>query len=656
MALNTEIDSLDAGAPELRLEGEQQAGGPYNTGSDVKNALAVWNNMGPQDRAEFDGFLDFFRTGAWRDQIQGMRQMQQQRSTAAQGGRMGYATGYAVAAPGQGGTGDPADLLAYFEEKYRGPATERLTNVAPMEEKNLAAGALEAYQSGQDIIAAPEASSLSAVSTPEVTQAAPQYDQGTTEFLQRNPIPTSEPDWYPNTGMAQLGEDWNTLSDADKANLMREEGDMAGANFVYPEGPVPPAGMMPPVGPVPLTDPSMMAGQFDPSMITTPRDNQYNVAQWNKEEMLRKGVDPRMFASYGGTARPTYTQSRKQRINAAGGGIMGSNAGSMLVAPTADGSRPGYGIWDKITKPFKKVATKIKEDIIPNEIKAIAASPIGKAALLTAGSMMIPGIGGAIQSGVGALGKGIMGIPVGSTTLGQLPVLKQLGQVGTSALTGLGNIRTGATNLINRIPGIDIPGGTEYSTTRPSGMDVGYGITGKQGVWSGTDDIFSQVPMTDSEAAAAMKRLAGLDKQNWFNQYITDPIKKAVTGGTDQDVNWQTPLAIGTAMGAAQAAMPKDVIPVDKTGYPGGIGAIQRTARITPEALAAAKGLHFVPQDAARLRSPAEEQAILGAAEGGRIGYGNGGIYEKALTDAWKTYKEQGGTLSLEKFAEQYMK
>ena len=111
---------------------------------------------------------------------------------------------------------------------------------------------------------------------------------------------------------------------------------------------------MPPVGPVPLTDPSMMAGQFDPSMITTPRDNQYNVAQWNKEEMLRKGVDPRMFASYGGTARPTYTQSRKQRINAAGGGIMGSNAGSMLVAPTADGSRPGYGIWDKITKPFKK--------------------------------------------------------------------------------------------------------------------------------------------------------------------------------------------------------------------------------------------------------------------------------------------------------------
>ena len=32
-------------------------------------------------------------------------------------------------------------------------------------------------------------------------------------------------------------------------------------------------------------------------------------------------------------------QARQMRK---GGGIMGSNAGSMLVAPTADGSRPGY--------------------------------------------------------------------------------------------------------------------------------------------------------------------------------------------------------------------------------------------------------------------------------------------------------------------------
>ena len=83
MALNTEIDSLDAGAPELRLEGEQQAGGVYQQGSEVKNALAVWANMGPEDRAGFEGFLDFFRSGAWRDQIQGMRQMERDTRTAS---------------------------------------------------------------------------------------------------------------------------------------------------------------------------------------------------------------------------------------------------------------------------------------------------------------------------------------------------------------------------------------------------------------------------------------------------------------------------------------------------------------------------------------------------------------------------------------------
>ena len=65
-----------------------------------------------------------------------------------------------------------------------------------------------------------------------------------------------------------------------------------------------------------------------------------------------------------GDQRPTYTQRRRTQM--AGGGIMGSNAGSMLVAPTADGSRPGYGwlddAWDKFT-----------DDIIPNELKNPAA-------------------------------------------------------------------------------------------------------------------------------------------------------------------------------------------------------------------------------------------------------------------------------------------
>ena len=86
-----------------------------------------------------------------------------------------------------------------------------------------------------------------------------------------------------------------------------------------------------------------------------------------KEEAMKLLLQKKMYGvqqapeeglAYGGTAHPTYTQSRRQRINAAGGGIMGSNAGSMLVAPTADGSRPGYG-WADAWEVIKNVGQTI---------------------------------------------------------------------------------------------------------------------------------------------------------------------------------------------------------------------------------------------------------------------------------------------------------
>ena len=90
------------------------------------------------------------------------------------------------------------------------------------------------------------------------------------------------------------------------------------------------------------------------------RDNILRLFQQSSRGDTQMPSGPeRSMSAYGGTARPTYTQSRKQRINAAGGGIMGSNAGSMLVAPTADGSRPGYGLLSDIKD---KIA-----DLIPNE-------------------------------------------------------------------------------------------------------------------------------------------------------------------------------------------------------------------------------------------------------------------------------------------------
>ena len=71
--------------------------------------------------------------------------------------------------------------------------------------------------------------------------------------------------------------------------------------------------------------------------------------------------------------RGSYTQRRRAQM--AGGGIMGSNAGSMLVAPTADGSRPGYG-W------LSDIKDKFVDDIIPNEIKE---NPMLTAALVGGG-------------------------------------------------------------------------------------------------------------------------------------------------------------------------------------------------------------------------------------------------------------------------------
>ena len=69
----------------------------------------------------------------------------------------------------------------------------------------------------------------------------------------------------------------------------------------------------------------------------------------------------------------TYTQRRRTQM--AGGGIMGSNNGSMLVAPTADGSRPGYAWYN----PMDWIPNEIKDPIaklIPNELKNLVVAAL----------------------------------------------------------------------------------------------------------------------------------------------------------------------------------------------------------------------------------------------------------------------------------------
>ena len=104
-------------------------------------------------------------------------------------------------------------------------------------------------------------------------------------------------------------------------------------------------------------------------------------------EMEEQGMQPMSFRqfmeqamsgmAYGGTPKPTYTQSRKQQL--AGGGI----AGLKQIGKPGGRVEPGimkYGAWDWIKEKARDVKDKFVDDIIPNEIKdnpALTAAIVG---------------------------------------------------------------------------------------------------------------------------------------------------------------------------------------------------------------------------------------------------------------------------------------
>ena len=53
------------------------AGGPYGSGRDTQDAFNVWSGMGPEDKSLFEGFLDFYKNGSWRDQIMGQADIEE---------------------------------------------------------------------------------------------------------------------------------------------------------------------------------------------------------------------------------------------------------------------------------------------------------------------------------------------------------------------------------------------------------------------------------------------------------------------------------------------------------------------------------------------------------------------------------------------------
>ena len=320
--------------------------------------------------------------------------------------------------------------------------------------------------------------------------------------------------------------------------------------------------------------------------------------------------------AYGGTAHPTYTQSRKQRM--ADGGIAsmrdqikyGIGPGEQLTGKPGGLVEHGvgqYGILSKIKKGVKKVTGKIA-DLIPNEIKD---NPTLTAALV-GGSMLIPGVGPMVQGGLGAVGKGIMSIPGVSS----IPGTQTLANLGSSALTGMGNLRgaigTGATNLMNKIPGMG-GGGSDAINEELQRVVGGYPNPDLDKL----DPWYKKVAQTIIPGG----------KTGYMDLYGSTPMKTAA--GT-VDVNWKGPLAAGLSIGALDKATRKtDMMPQDTSGID--------IANIRSRALTGSDpNLHFLP--------PAS--ATTAYAQGGRTGYYAGdsvGQDENIIIKAFSIYKNKGG-------------
>ena len=240
--------------------------------------------------------------------------------------------------------------------------------------------------------------------------------------------------------------------------------------------------------------------------------------------------------------------------------------------------------------------------------------------------------------------------------------LAQLGTYAPSTVmsnigTGIGRGVTGATNLMNKIPGVNIGGEGTISNNPAWGgieslgktvagggepLDIEKFLNTSGNILTG-GGINPQDPWTDRIMDIAMNRTpqgikdaAFQDARNplqKFGDWIGGQAQEAFTPGTPDDkgnypVNWKGPLAIGTAAGLAQAAMPKDVMPQDTSGID--------IAGIRSRALTGSDpDLHFLP--------PAE--ATTAYAQGGRTGYYAGDMVEQKenIIKAFSAYKNQGG-------------
>jgi len=247
-------------------------------------------------------------------------------------------------------------------------------------------------------------------------------------------------------------------------------------------------------------------GQGDAGeQFMSPRD------YYKSQEQDRAGV------AYGGTAHPTYTQSRKQRM--AYGGIAG-----------LDGrKRYGIGSWfqENVMDPVK--------DFIPNEIKNPAA--LATIAGLGLNQFGLPNI--LVPESMHDTGKNWIG-----------DLLDRNLVIGE----GFGGEQTGDTGFNILKPSTYLGGSSDAVNKELERVVGGSGAPG---------GIVDWIPNKETDKDQPWYK----DVYDWGKEQLTPPKPYlGPDGNTIYPVNWKGPLAIGAAAGAAQKLIPQAPLPTDTSG------------------------------------------------------------------------------------------
>jgi len=308
----------------------------------------------------------------------------------------------------------------------------------------------------------------------------------------------------------------------------------------------------------------LIAQGFSPREAAKRAKELYNNMQQDMAQGGRAGI----MASAPGT----YTQRRKQMM--AGGGIAGLQ------------KRQGYflgGVGDFLGG----IKDKIVDDLIPNELKE---NPVLTAALIGGGINQfgipdfVPGVGGMGENWLGNLLGKIPGVPVIDTVIGE------------------GGLGFTLPELIQGMPGQ----GTGIEGMDDAGLDPNWKTALGKSVM---DTIKTQgMGAITNEARTQLNRL-GIQIPGVTTGTTADDVTK---GG--QEIRWKTPLAIGTAIGAADyLTRSDDTMPAQL--------AIDPSRFATAEAAMADPNLRFKPQAQYTLK------------DGGRIGYDMGKLVDPKIPD-----------------------